>query len=104
MKMVKTLVHQWIDGIILVPSVSRADKKTEGYLKSLSRLKKKDINIPVVQLEVPCLNPYVDSVVVDHDELAYQAVMHLTKSEENTLPIYPCGGKFPHGGAEAERL
>ncbi|MBU9736209.1 LacI family DNA-binding transcriptional regulator [Diplocloster agilis] len=79
MKMVKTLVHQWIDGIILVPSVSRADKKTEGYLKSLSRLKKKDINIPVVQLEVPCLNPYVDSVVVDHDELAYQAVMHLTE-------------------------
>lgn len=95
MKMVESLVHQWIDGIILVPSVSQVNKITEKYLKSLSGLRKKDISIPVVQLEVPCLNHYVDSVVVDHDELAYQAVMHLTEIGKRNIAYISVPGQAP---------
>lgn len=74
---VDTLVKQWVDGIILVSSVSERNARTEAYLDSLSQLKKRDIVIPVVQLEVPCLNPDVDSVVVDHEDAACHAVNHL---------------------------
>lgn len=75
--LVDTMVKQWVDGIILVTSVSEWNDLTAPYLDSLSQLKKRDIPIPVVQLEVPCLNPEVDSVVVDHEAAAFHAVSHL---------------------------
>lgn len=77
MKIIKTLHSQWIDGIILVSSITEINKTTKAYIQSLSNLKKKNITIPIVMLETPALNKKVSSVIIDHHMAAYKATIHL---------------------------
>ena len=77
MRIIKTLHSQWVDGIILVSSITKVDKTTSKYIQSLSKLSKKDIPIPIVTLETPSLNKKISSIVINHEEAAYKATMHL---------------------------
>jgi len=80
MRLVKTFVDQWVDGIILASSAYDTDKKTLKYINSLHALSKKDVPIPVVTLEFPLDNKHVDAVIIDHERAAFEAVNHLIKS------------------------
>ncbi len=79
MELINSLVSQWVDGIILISSVSEVNDDTKKYVNSLSCLKKKDIPIPVVALLEPFPNPNVDCVVIDNEEAAFKAVYHLVE-------------------------
>lgn len=74
---VKYFAMQWVDGIILASSAYENDKATREYVKQLHMLSKNERPIPIVTLEFPLDNPYVDAVVVDHEKVAYDATSYL---------------------------
>lgn len=76
-EIVQRIASRWMDGIILVSSVSAAEEKTKEYIKQLGKLKKKGKNIPVVTLEFALDHPNIHAVVIDHKKAAYDAVTHL---------------------------
>ncbi len=80
MQLVTSFASQWVDGIILASSAYDTDKKTLRYISTLHSLSKKDVPIPVVTLEFPLDNKYVDAVVIDHEKAAHEAVKYLIDS------------------------
>lgn len=94
-ELVQGFASQWVDGIILASSAYGKDKKTLDYIESLSKLKKKDTFIPVITLEYPCGNPYVDAVVINHEQAAYEAVNHLIR-DVNRMNIVHISLPFEH--------
>lgn len=73
MSILEDFASQWVDGIILASSAYEDDEETQGYIRRLHKLSKKDKPIPVVTLEFPINNPHVDAVVIDHERAAYDA-------------------------------
>lgn len=76
-ELVHSLVQRYVDGIILLSSITQDTKKYHAYIESLSRLKKQNMRIPVVQIAVPALNRNVDSITFNDENCAYRAVEHL---------------------------
>ena len=75
--LVRYYAAQWVDGIILASVAFDSNPRSRQYCDYLAGLEKNGKPIPVVTLEYPCLNPMVDSVVVDHFAAAVCAVNHL---------------------------
>lgn len=76
-EIVRELEQEWIDGIILIPGQCREDEEYRDYSERLSRLKKKNVKIPVVGLETDHEISRMDTVLVDHEAAFYECAAHL---------------------------
>jgi glucose-resistance amylase regulator len=76
-KLVRSYLSQWVDGIIIASVAYGDDKRAERYVAAMSKFNKKGARIPVITLEYPVDNEMIDAIVVDHEKAAYEAVSHL---------------------------
>ena len=76
-QLVNAFASQWVDGIILASSAYSNEASAKEYIAQLGKLRKKDINIPVVSLEFTLDNPQIDAVIIDYEQAAFDAVTYL---------------------------
>lgn len=97
--LVRYYASQWVDGIILASVAFDSNPHSKAYCDYLGNLEKNGKPIPVVTLEYPCLNPLVDSVVVDHFQAACNAVDHLIALGRSNL-LHISIPSFTHCGQQ----
>lgn len=79
LKLVHEFVSRCVDGIILASSAYGRDKRTRDYIRSLEKLEKRGVSIPLVTLEYAFQNTKLSAVVVDNEKSAYSAVTYLIR-------------------------
>ena len=63
-KLVRSYLSQWVDGIIIASVAYGDDKRAERYVAAMSKFNKKGARIPVITLEYPVDNEMIDAIVV----------------------------------------
>lgn len=99
-KIISNLEKQWVDGIIIIPSKSRAHRDYGDYIALLSSLSKKEQRIPVVLAETDDFDNELDCVSVDYQYAFSCITYHLLEigrrniaflSSPQEAPMYiPC--------------
>lgn len=104
MKIISSLEKQWVDGIVLIPSMSAADRRYKEYAVSLDSLMKKDTPIPVVLVESHGLNDNLDSVRVNYESVFWNLTTHLLEIGRNDIAYLSCPINAPLYGVCLEGL
>lgn len=92
---ISNLEKQWVDGIILIPSKSKAHRDYKDYIALLSSLSKKEQRIPVVLAETDDFDNELDCVSVDYQYAFSSITYHLLEIGRRNIAFLCCPQDAP---------